>query len=154
TWTYRQLAIDPMRPITACLDALEGSVAKRATVAAEPGKTGYDYHPSCIAGFSVYVFIDGDDIRGYGSGDPSSPPFRYSSPPVEDGSSWYSPHDDLTFTWHDAGIVTVPAGTFDRCWRRDPSGSTDYIVVCRGVGLVQSYIPRDNYTIELAQKNF
>jgi hypothetical protein len=154
TWVYRQSAIDPMQPITGCLNTLEGSVTKRATVAAEPGKSGYDYHPSCISGFSVYVFIDGDDIRGYGSGDASSTPFRYASPPVEDGSSWYSPRDQLTFTWRDAGILTVPAGTFDRCWRRVPSGSADYIVVCRGVGLVRSYVSEDNYMLDLAQKNF
>jgi hypothetical protein len=55
--------------------------------------------------------------------------------PVEEGHTWSN--GASTFTWHDEGSVTVPAGTFDDCWRATQNVAYEaYTIFCRGVGPV------------------
>jgi hypothetical protein len=55
--------------------------------------------------------------------------------PVEEGHTWTN--GASTFTWHDEGTVTVPAGTFDDCWRATQNVAYEaYTIFCRGVGPV------------------
>ncbi len=55
--------------------------------------------------------------------------------PVQEGHSWTN--DAATFTWHSAGKVTVPAGTFEDCWTaKEDSAQDAYTTFCRGVGPV------------------
>ncbi len=55
--------------------------------------------------------------------------------PVEEGHTWSN--GASTFTWHDEGTVTVPAGTFDDCWRATQNVAYEaYTIFCRGVGPV------------------
>lgn len=56
--------------------------------------------------------------------------------PVEEGHTWSN--GSSTFTWEDEGTVTVPAGTFDDCWRATQNVAYEaYTVFCRGVGPVR-----------------
>ncbi|MCC6554805.1 MAG: hypothetical protein IT372_17660 [Polyangiaceae bacterium] len=60
------------------------------------------------------------------------------STPVEEGHTW--DYVNTSFTWHDAGSVTVPAGTYDDCWTMTQNVEyTAYTTYCRGVGAVRSY---------------
>jgi len=101
---------------------------------------------------SVHVFIDGDDIRGYSSQRPTELMWTYAKSPVQAGFSWTGP---VKYTWRDEGTAKVPAGTFDRCWARVEDGASgDYILLCRGVGMVRNYNKTSNFELELASKNF
>ena len=65
----------------------------------------------------------------------------YVEDPPAEGHQWASdPAGMFVYTWHRAGSVTVPAGTFTDCWREVtmPSGSDQEFTLCRGVGFVQS----------------
>jgi hypothetical protein len=58
--------------------------------------------------------------------------------PLQDGFSW--DYFNTSFTWEDAGSVTVPAGTFDDCWTARQNVSYDaFLTYCRGIGMVQSH---------------
>jgi hypothetical protein len=43
------------------------------------------------------------------------------------------------------GSISVPAGDFDDCWRRELVGSMTYTVFCPGVGPVRTYAPEGYY---------
>ena len=75
--------------------------------------------------------------------------------PVAEGHSWTNGVD--TFTWHSAGSVTVPAGTFADCWKATQNvGYESYTVFCRGVGPVHWYTKNagNGYEAILTAKNF
>jgi hypothetical protein len=76
--------------------------------------------------------------------------------PVQEGTSWSNGAG--SFTWHDAGSVTVPAGTFSRCWKATENASyTAYTVFCRGVGAVEWYrrdAQGNGFDARLVAKNF
>lgn len=58
---------------------------------------------------------------------------------LQEGYTWQSRFS--TMTWHDEGTVTVPAGTFDGCWREVQNVSyTSWTVYCPGVGPIHSYM--------------
>ncbi|MFO0548468.1 MAG: hypothetical protein U0271_08785 [Polyangiaceae bacterium] len=77
-------------------------------------------------------------------------------PPVEEGHTWSN--GTSTFTWHAEGSVTVPAGTFDDCWRATQNVTyTAYTIFCRGVGPVHWYssdLNGDGFDAVLSAKNF
>ena len=54
--------------------------------------------------------------------------------PVQEGHSWTN--GVTSYTWHDAGTVMVPAGTFDRCWKAQDDAGPSYTIFCRGIGPV------------------
>lgn len=58
--------------------------------------------------------------------------------PLADGHSWTILSGSYTFTWHQVGQVTVPAGTFEDCWRRaiTPGDTAETTTFCRGIGPV------------------
>jgi hypothetical protein len=60
-------------------------------------------------------------------------------------------------TWHSAGSVTVPAGTYPDCWKATQNvGYEAYTVFCRGVGPVHWYTKNgsNGYEAMLTSKNF
>jgi hypothetical protein len=75
--------------------------------------------------------------------------------PVEEGHTWTIQNEDmwLVFTWHAAGEVTVPAGTFTDCWRREEASEPGYgVTYCPGVGPVRwAYVSN---TTELTAYDF
>ena len=67
-------------------------------------------------------------------------PYVMLDTPVEDGYSWDTlwASDTYSYTWREAGAVTVPAGTFSDCWDRVDQATDEYYTYCRGVGRVSS----------------
>ena len=75
--------------------------------------------------------------------------------PVAEGHSWTNGVD--TFTWHSAGSVTVPAGTYADCWKATQNVAYEsYTVFCRGVGPVHWYTKNagNGYEAILTAKSF
>lgn len=146
SWQYQQTIFDPSQS-AACNGPFTSRVVDRVTL---DGKVGWAYYPSCIPG-PVMMFLDGDAIDAILG---SVTHVRYSSPPVVEGFAWEG-DVGIYYVWHDAGSTTVGAGTFDRCWRRASLEHDDeYIILCRGTGLVVANVPSGNFRLELAGKNF
>jgi hypothetical protein len=79
---------------------------------------------------------------------------RVVDAPVMAGHSWSN--GVATVTWRDAGTVTVPAGTFESCFRAEISADS-YTTFCRGVGPVRWYVKDtsgNGYDAQLTAKNF
>jgi hypothetical protein len=82
----------------------------------------------------------------------------YIDPTLKEGYSWMS--QGRTYTWHNEGKVTVPAGTFDDCWTAQEPGieGESYTTYCRGVGPVKIYLAGgfvgSGYDAVLTQANF
>jgi hypothetical protein len=76
--------------------------------------------------------------------------------PVQEGHTWSN--GVATFTWHDAGAVTVPAGTFTDCWSATENVAYEsYTIFCRGVGPVHWYSKDaigNGFDAVLKSKNF
>jgi hypothetical protein len=72
--------------------------------------------------------------------------------PVADGKTFQGLSGATT--WHKEPLVTVPAGTFQNCWRA-VSGST-YVIYCPGAGTVHIHEDYGNGVIDaqLKTKNF
>ena len=98
------------------------------------GKAGFEEQNVCTpAGQKVTLAVEGDRVFVWNAG--TSAWEVAIDAPVEEGHSWTVTVG--TRTWHDAGTVTVPAGTFTDCWRADQVGDvTGSYTYCRGVGLV------------------
>ena len=146
-WTYTRSLLDPARD-GGCTAPLESFIAGTVQMDAQ---VGWDYHPTCSDTFSVHMFMNGDDIWGFSTTNPSR--IDYAKAPVQDGAMWQA--GASAYSWREEGSVQVPAGRFDRCFRRVPAGVTDgFIVLCRGVGLVIVHAATENYRLELASKTF
>jgi hypothetical protein len=115
--------------------------------AATPEGDGWLYDPTCETQRFILV-QNGDDITGYSEN--LTQRIEYMKTPVADGATWSS------YRWQSVGSITVPAGTFQNCWRRVLVTATaeDYVEFCRGVGLVRLYGVAANRKLELANKNF
>ena len=145
-WEYRQRVFDPSQPAS-CTGPFTSRVAEPVVV---NGETGWAYYPTCLPG-PVTMLIAGDAIEAIIGG----VRVVYASPPVVEGSAWEGDPAGVAYVWHDAGSLTVDAGTFERCWRRASLEVDDeYIILCRGIGLVVSNVPRGNFRLELVGKNF
>jgi hypothetical protein len=76
--------------------------------------------------------------------------------PVEAGHTWTN--GVTSYVWEDAGTVTVPAGTFAKCWvAKESAVPTNATTFCRGVGPVRWHYadPKGNgYDAVLTAKNF
>jgi hypothetical protein len=72
--------------------------------------------------------------------------------PVKDGATFQSIEGSTT--WHKEPLVTVPAGTFQNCWRAT-SGSS-YVIYCPGAGTVHIHEDHGDGVIDaqLKTKNF
>jgi hypothetical protein len=107
------------------------------------------YQPFCTP-FAVDVIVDGDRVTAYSFDGHFSGPQVIVDPPVEEGHTWTG---GAQFIWHDAGTISVPAGTFTNCWAREiVGGGGTRNIYCRGVGLARSEDP--SFTAVLASKNF
>jgi hypothetical protein len=136
-WTFEVQAIDAASPMEACEDAESVVIG----TAQSPAGLGWLYDPSCEARRFIMV-QDGDDITAYS--EDLTREIHYMRTPVLDGAAW----DE--FRWESSGSVTVPAGTFEDCWRRTRTVSeADYVEFCRGVGLVRLYAVGANRELRL-----
>jgi hypothetical protein len=100
------------------------------------GKDAFELTNWCTGagGNNQYAPGDGDQVFFYYSGDW----LTALDVPVEEGHTW--DYFNTSFTWHNAGPVTVPAGTFEDCWTATQNVAyTAYSTYCRGVGLTRSY---------------
>lgn len=95
------------------------------------GKQGLQVQSFCPgAGTSSYA-VDGDRVEVYYGG-----AWVLSlDAPVADGHTWSD--GVVTYVWEKVGKLTVPAGTFDDCWKARPQVGPSYTTFCRGVGPVR-----------------
>jgi hypothetical protein len=126
TWTY-DVAILGTYPLCKA-GSSTGRVLGQKTVA---GKNAFQVQSFCPgAGTSSYA-VDGDKVEIYYG----SSWILSLDAPVQEGHTWT---DGLyTYAWEKVGAVTVPAGTFDDCWKAKPQLGTSYTTFCRGVGPVR-----------------
>lgn len=115
------------------------------------GKNAFQVQSLCpAAGVSSY-HVDGDRVEVYVSG----AWVLALDAPVQAGHSWSN--GVATFTWEDAGTVTVPAGTFSDCWTaREDLAADSYTTFCRGVGPViwHTIVAGNGFDAQLTAKNF
>jgi len=93
------------------------------------GKQAFEVTNLCANVDSSFYAVDGDvvQVNYFGTW------ILALDAPVEEGHTWSN--GSSTFTWHDEGTVTVPAGTYDDCWRATQNVDYDaYTIFCRGVG--------------------
>ncbi len=75
--------------------------------------------------------------------------------PVTAGHTWSN--GVTSFQWEDAGKVSVPAGTFDNCFKAKATVGASYTTFCRGVGPVHwHYVDGsgNGYDAVLTSKSF
>jgi hypothetical protein len=116
------------------------------------GKQGFSQKNLCNPGGTVDLAAEGDRLFAWTGAE-----WRVAlDAPIEEGKSWTM--GEFTRTWHDAGQVTVPAGTFDDCWRVDQMGpAPGSFTYCRGVGLVAETTDDgqgNGSDVKLASKSF
>jgi hypothetical protein len=127
----------------------DGSVVKEEVV---DGKHAYEVKSFCPGLPTLYYAFDGDRVEL----DYKGQWVLVLDTPVQEGTTWSNGAG--SFTWHDAGTVTVPAGTFSACWKAsENAGYTAYTVFCRGIGAVHWYRKDDQgngFDAQLVTKNF
>ena len=117
------------------------------------GRNAFEVSGWCSAVGTTLIAVDGDKAEA-----------RYQGGwivvldvPVQDGHTWTST-GPVSYTWRDHGTVTVPAGTFDDCWKRDQNVSyTAYTIYCRGVGATVDYsedLAGNGWHAQLTATNF
>jgi hypothetical protein len=115
------------------------------------GKQAFQVQSLCPgAGVSSY-YVDGDRVEVYYGGNW----LLALDTPVEEGHTWSN--GASTFTWHDAGTVTVPAGSFDDCWTaKENVANESYTTFCRGIGPVHWHVESggNGFDAKLSAKNF
>jgi hypothetical protein len=129
-WTY---AVTELGTYPGCPAGT--STATALTVGTKDGKAGaIEVQSLCSAAPPSWYTVDGDVVQV----DVAGTWVLALDAPVQEGHTWSN--GVSTFTWHDAGTVTVPAGTFDDCWTATQNVSyTAYTIFCRGVGPVHWY---------------
>jgi hypothetical protein len=129
-WTY---TVTELGTYPACPTGT--STATALTAGTEDGKAGaIEIQSLCSAAPPSWYVVDGDVVQV----DVDGTWVLALDAPVQEGHTWSN--GVATFTWHDAGTVTVPAGTFDECWNATENVSyTAYTTFCRGVGPVHWY---------------
>jgi hypothetical protein len=126
-----------------------GSATSAATV---DGKSAILVKSLCMNAGSSYYAIDGDVVQV----DYQGTWLLALDAPVAEGHTWSD--GASSFTWHDAGAVTVPAGTFNDCWSATQNVAYEaYTIFCRGVGPVRWYskdASGDGFDAELESTSF
>jgi hypothetical protein len=97
------------------------------------GRKAFEVTSPCEGVSSGYLSSSDQAIDSLYNGDW----WRYLALPPAEGTEW------LEFRakafWHEIGKVTVPAGTFDHCWRKVRRVVyDDWSDYCEGTGLVRS----------------
>jgi hypothetical protein len=115
------------------------------------GKTAFQAQSLCAYAGTFYYAADGDVVYW----DNAGTWILSLDAPVTEGHTWSN--GVTSYVWHDAGSVTVPAGTFTDCWKAQDTGGPSFTIFCRGVGPVHwSYrdASSNGYDALLAAKNF
>lgn len=95
------------------------------------GKTSFQVQSFCPgAGTSSYAVM-GDRVEIYYA----NTWVLSLDAPVQEGHTWTD--GVYTYGWEKVGAMTVPAGTFNDCWKAKPTIGTSYTTFCRGVGPVR-----------------
>jgi hypothetical protein len=146
-WTYD---VQVFGAASACTPGRhDGSVVKEDVI---DGKHAYEVQSFCPGVPSLFYAFDVDRVEL----DYEGSWVLALDTPVEEGTTWSS--GASSFTWHEAGSVTVPAGTFSRCWKAtENAGYTAYTVFCRGVGAVEWFrkdAQGNGFDARLVAKNF
>jgi hypothetical protein len=117
------------------------------------GSATVRYQPLCDT-FLVDALVEGDRVIAYPV-DAGFAPGILVDAPVQEGHTWSFSGNGPDFVWHDAGTVTVPAGTYTDCWTRAyTTQSQARFIYCRAVGLVQVDDTDFGYRAVLTSKNF
>jgi hypothetical protein len=134
-WTYSVTATD-----STC--AAGSGVTTVLGASPQQGREAYEVKDFCFGESTYFAFEAGELYQLVGE--------QWNKGmglPIQEGTTWiYSGAASLT--WHAEASVTVPAGTFTKCFRRDakaPNSAT----FCPGVGLVRRV--SDGYTGELSE---
>ena len=111
--------------------------ARLADMSVVDGKETYQYTNPCVFDEIQRTYslqFDGDQVILVDFEDP----YFMLDEPVEDGAVWETALDGnpYSYTWESVGSVTVPAGTFDDCWKRVDMNTQQYLTYCRGIGRV------------------
>ncbi len=126
-----------------------GSATSAATV---DGKDAILVKSLCTNAGSSYYVVAGDVVHV----DYQGTWLLALDAPVAEGHTWSD--GASSFTWHDAGVVTVPGGTFSNCWKATQNVAYEaYTIFCRGVGPVRWYskdTAGDGFDAELLSTSF
>lgn len=126
TWEFSVTQVDPAGLPASC----DNPVSTLTEPGTYLGHTGVFYSYACST-TPVLMTHEGGAVMGWAEHIPNG--FAYAVGPLVEGAVFGD------FVWHDRGTVTVPAGTFTDCWERESvSLPGDYIVLCTGVGVVES----------------
>ncbi len=145
-WTFAISAVDSSIPQGVC-PVTTATVDGMAP--APNGGSGWNYQPACAETIDHYTMVqNGDDILAYKNG--MGQPIEYMKTPIAEGATF------SYYVWRKAPATTVPAGTFDDCWRREllDGGPNEFVIFCRGVGPVQTESASTNVRTLLTSKNF
>jgi hypothetical protein len=116
------------------------------------GKDAFQTTSLCAGFQASYYAVDGDVVQV----DYQGTWLLALDAPVQEGHTWSN--GSSTFTWHKEPTVTVPAGTFDQCWRATQNVDYDaYTIFCRGVGPVHWHsadLNGDGFDAILTAKSF
>jgi len=134
-WTYSVTATD-----STC--AAGSGVTTVLGASPQQGREAYEMRDFCFGGSTYVAFEAGELYQLEGEEWNKS-----MALPIQEGTKWiYS--GEASVIWHAEASVTVPAGTFAGCFRRDakaPNSAT----LCPGIGLVRR-VGR-GYTGELSE---
>lgn len=118
-----------------CATSVSSTVVSMGT---DPdGATYYTRELSCGSYPSSDVKREGDTIWIRSTG--TSAWYRYLVlPPTEGAEFAAGGASGASYRWTSAGSVTVPAGTYSGCWRREQVGYDVSEIYCPGVGMVSA----------------
>lgn len=126
TWTY-DVTILGTYPL--CKPGSNtGRVLGQKVVSGKPAFQVQSFCPG--AGTSSYA-VDGDKVEVYYG----SAWILSLDSPVAEGHTWTD--GVITYAWEKVGKLTVPAGTYDDCWKARPQIGASYTTFCRGIGPVR-----------------
>lgn len=115
------------------------------------GKPAFQVQSFCPGAGTSSYYVTGDHVEIYYDG----VWVLALDAPVTEGHTWSNGVDG--FVWHDVGTVTVPAGTYTRCYEAKEVGSPNVTTFCRGVGPVKWHYEDANgngYEAILTAKSF
>ena len=145
-WTYDVQTFGTTPPCES--GSRSGTVLSTSLVG---GRQAFDIQSFCSAVGTSSYSVAGDHVEVYYL----SSWILALDTPVQEGHTWSN--GASTFTWHDVGSVTVPAGTFTRCFKAQQNDAPTYSTYCRGVGPVRWYYTDgsgNGYDAVLTSKNF
>lgn len=146
SWTY-DVVVNGTYPMCSS-GSQTGKVKSKHTLA---GKDAYTTQSFCAGFGDIEYAIDGDKVEQYYLGAWTT----LLDTPVQAGHTWKA--FGFTWTWVDAGTVTVPAGTFTKCFTRKQSPGNYNVTFCRGAGpVIWQYDDGfgNGYEAKLTAKNF